>query len=565
MILLLIGKKIAYFDENRFQDECKLILMREHGIIFIVMKHLFVLLAAFILCVSIMKARAESGQIIPEPVSNTSNAFVVTTQPDGAEIYISGSYYGLSPASIPNLAFGRYDVRIVKEGCEVYEAPLEYKGGRIVWNVKLSRFLGFIDVKVEPSNAQLFLCGSPITPGISAAPAGTCELTIELFGYKPGKENVSIRKGETTSVYVLLEKASFSVSEIKVSKRQFNPTYASFDGKTQIVFDVTAPGKGTLSINNRAGESVYVYSFPEFKSRNQSIWWDGKSRTGEILPDGEYGIVVECQAQNGLESVTREAAVAIVRSTSSFYQSVYCGSAGLLFCPSPVTLPWNSFEISSMSVGHVEVVNGETFIRAPSALSLRYGFSNDFETDLLLGLILANYTIPPILLSGSLKYKYLDAGDLFRLRGALYGRASFHYGTGSDTFTDFTGLSGGLPFELRVGFFSILVDPELVISQWRVSGSSDYFSNAGFFSWMYLRAGVLFDFGVVSLGASAVVRTLPLQQGFAIDLPIQGGAELHIALGSTGLYLSGLATIDFESMESYYVSAGFGIGFLFNR
>jgi hypothetical protein len=500
----------------------------------------------------------------PEEGSSTDlNQLTIETVPQNAEVFIESKYYGQSPVTVKNLSIGTIGIKITKDGCQDYEAFYAFKGGHQTYNVRLSRITGKISVSIEPQNAEIIYDNEKIASGQSDVPVGRNILSARCFGYATHEEQIEIREGVTTEVRITLEKTSFTVSPVRVSNESFNPGEDGPLSKTEISFYVSAQGKGSLVIRNEKGSAVYTYDFGSFTTWTQKVTWNGKSGDGSPLPDGQYSIEVTCSDILNEGEVKTKTSVRIDSSSEVSFGSVYCGSAGLVFCPSPLTLPDNALQLSVLALAHEEPADGKTLWMVPTVTSLRYGISDDIEVDVLNGIIYSNYLALPFLLGVSFKYKYADAGDLLKFQGAIDARISYHYGTGSDTFTDFTGLSIGFPMNIKLGIITLSLCPELTASPWKVTNAPDYISTTGNYEWLYLRGGLVLGTDSFSLSASVSLRTLPFQDGIGIDLPLMGAVEVKCVIPGTRIYLSAVGSIEFNSMESYLISGGIGLGYIF--
>jgi hypothetical protein len=132
-----------------------------------------------------------------------------------------------------------------------------------------------------------------------------------------------------------------------------------------------------------------------------------------------------------------------------------------------------------------------------------------------------------------------------------------------DTFSNFTGISVELPFELSLGAMNFMLSAGVTGSLW-----SPYFRTpAGNpVAWMYLRAGIMLETGSVMAGISASTRTEPLPGGvtfLASPVPFQAGAEIHWLIPGTRLLLSAIFAGEYEDDQNYYFMGGAGLGFLY--
>ncbi len=491
-------------------------------------------------------------------------ALTITSVPENADIFIDNRYYGRTPLTVKGLEKGTYRIRLEHQYYEPYESYFSYDGKSVTYHVELVRLTGFLVVTTEPENAEVIIGGEDIRKDRVRVPVGTYEIVVRLFGYEEHSELVTIRQEQVTSVNVVLVEAAFNASELSFSRTRFNPENTGLLGKTEIYCYVTAPGEGRLTVSDSAGIEVFSHAFPTFTTWRQSVLWDGRGENGIAYPDGVYTVVLEFVSAKGAEVVTRRGTVSIDRSAVITYATIFSGNAGMLFCPYPMVLPESIFQLTTLFTAHGEQIGDEFAVRAPSDLFVRYGISDELELNVMLGIIPSSTASYPFFASASLKWLFMDTGGFFNAKAATYLRATYHYGTGADSFSNVTGAGLGFPLSAGIGGFSVIVTPEVVIAPWKVTYTSDYDAITGFFSWLYLRYGMVLDAGGgFSIAVSSVVRTIPFDEGFAIDTPLVAGAEIHYLVPDTQFFVSGLATVEFASLSEYFVSGGIGLGFVF--
>jgi hypothetical protein len=237
-----------------------------------------------------------------------------------------------------------------------------------------------------------------------------------------------------------------------------------------------------------------------------------------------------------------------------------------MYAPSPEILPLRSVQAATNVVAHVEPAAGALSFRVPWNFGLRLGVSpaNLLELDLQAGAILGYSDMVPYFLSAALK------ASLFRKAGepgfstGVFARLAYQ-SVRTDTLANFTGLGVGLPTMGIFGRVTLLVAPELVLSPWSVSYDPNRefsLSDPAFTAFAYGRAGLILDLNPVMLGFSATARTLPFDQGFGLDLPVQYALEAHWMLPGTQLFLSFEIAGEVGAPHSYYFMAGLGLGLL---
>ena len=107
----------------------------------------------------------------------------------------------------------------------------------------------------------------------------------------------------------------------------------------------------------------------------------------------------------------------------------------------------------------------------------------------------------------------------------------------------------------------LTLSPEVVVSPFSVIYPKTA-QNAAFNVWGYGRMGILADFGALTAGISASIRTKPFSAGFDLQPPYSAGAELHWLIPGTQLILSGYFTGEYAAVNNYYFMGGAGIGFI---
>ncbi|MQY76963.1 MAG: hypothetical protein GH155_04960 [Spirochaeta sp.] len=336
---------------------------------------------------------------------------------------------------------------------------------------------------------------------------------VRAFGYKDYSTVVKITKRALTSLSVKLEKAEFNLSPLELSRKAFNPAHFGSLGKARISFNVTAPGSATVLIVEKAtGTEVHSFSLGPFTTWEQFFEWGGRDSNGATLPDGSYQVTVKAlAAQPAADPVAEydtavlpqqfieQALITLDSSIIITYRSLWNGSSGLFYAPSPEILPWPDMQLSSLVMAHVEPNNDDYSYRAPWNLGLRLGLKNNLELAILAGFIAGYYQDIPLYASASLKSPLFTAGQNPAVESAASIKLSYQQ-VFTDTMADFTGLSGGLPLRLKLSSFSILLSPEIIISPWRVSYSDSNGQEPFPYVWMYGKGGMLFDSGPVVAG-----------------------------------------------------------------
>ncbi|WP_232473523.1 PEGA domain-containing protein [Thermococcus profundus] len=131
----------------------------------------------------------------------------ITSDPTRAEIYINGTYRGVTPTTLV-LAPGTYEVLLVKEDYRNYTTTVTLNPGedRVI-SADLVLAVGYLKVDTNPTGAKVYINGSLIgtTPLQNyKLPTGRHQLKLVKEGYKEYVTTIEIGPGLTTIVMVRL-------------------------------------------------------------------------------------------------------------------------------------------------------------------------------------------------------------------------------------------------------------------------------------------------------------------------------------------------------------------------
>jgi hypothetical protein len=500
-----------------------------------------------------------------DSVSEEEIGVYIETEPAEAEILINKANKGESPLFIDDLEEGEYSVTVRKEGYKTIQEWVEFDGDtRLELSFTLEMLTGYLDVSTKPPDALVYIDGEIYDTFPTELASGTHTVRTARFGYTEQKQQVAIVTDETTELYVELGPAPFSLYDEAISRELFNPNNPGTLGTTSITFSVSAPGEGELSIYNQDGDVVMRHDFPQFVSWEQSFRWDGTGQTGSTVPDGEYRIVITAE-----QEVRRELSVTVDRTAVISYRSVWSGSSGLLYTPSADVLPVNTFQLSSIFLGHIEEIENDLSARFPTQIGFRYTVAKNLELTGQGTVILQSKGTSPFSLGMAGKYQLLRTAGENRVSIGTIAKATYLSGETLDTQTNYTGFSLGVPVQLTLGIFHAILMPEIVVSSEEISYNLP--SDTGFYSWGYGRIGFLLDFSTVSTGLSAAFRTKSFTRGFDLQFPFSAGWELHWFIPKTQMVLSAGVAGEFAPTEQadavdpypgFYLMTGIGLGFI---
>ncbi len=485
----------------------------------------------------------------------------IRSDPSGASVWLNNRYQGTTPLVIGGLARGTYRLLLTHRGYHDTVVWLDYHGGSMAYQVALDPILGFVQVEVIPSNAEVTLDGKRVSRGITPVPVGSYSVKATAFGYNEWFDRIEVWENNVTLIAVDLEPAAFAISPPSIPRPAVNPENPGLLGNLEARFDVTGPGSASATVFDWLGQAVHQESLPEFRTWAQRFRW----HPSDAIPDGEYSLVISGLGRDGLES-RQESRFAIDRTARIAPRSSWSGGAGLLYVSTAEALPPGSFQASLIGIAYADPFEGK--LQAPMQLSFRTGLGANLEFDASAGAIFTGAT-PPLFGSLSLRWQFAEPTRPVGVGVAVEGKAALQGVPGqgiltTDTFANFSGISLGIPIQLTFGQVSLIAEPVFHASSWQVDYESDPVASPSPACWLYWKAGLMLDTGSLVAGVSASARSLPLPGGFfTIALPVQAGIEVHWLLPDTHVLLGAAFAGEFESQTSLYWMGGISLGLLF--
>lgn len=153
----------------------------------------------------------------PPPVV-TSGSLKVTTDPDGASVFVNGEERGVTPLDVGALALGSYQIRIARSGFEDEElqADLTPDSPLATLDVALRPVPkaeppkpqpAYLRIRSEPAGAQVAIDGKDVgTTPLDRARVEPGSRVVRLVqeGYLPWEDSVRARSGRTEAVDAVL-------------------------------------------------------------------------------------------------------------------------------------------------------------------------------------------------------------------------------------------------------------------------------------------------------------------------------------------------------------------------
>lgn len=250
----------------------------------------------------------------------------------GAEVWLDYQYRGTTPLDLTGLSPGSHVLALRADG--YYEAVIALSlaaDTKTTVTAALQLRTGYLDVRVSPPSATVVVDGASYAPGVIEVAAGQKTVTIKAFGYTEQTYSIYVPERLMASMSATLEPASFEASGFRLSGDRFNPRNAGLRGVTGLYFSVTAPGYAELRVTAPDGSLAHSDRIGSFADWDQSLSWDGRDGSGEIVPDGEYYLELRVGPGAGVESERGEYAFSASLRVDSSLVIVPTGSFGAMF------------------------------------------------------------------------------------------------------------------------------------------------------------------------------------------------------------------------------------------
>ncbi|MDR1240095.1 MAG: PEGA domain-containing protein [Treponema sp.] len=407
---------------------------------------------------------------------------VIRTKPAGARVFIDGLERGETPLTLERLRSGEYHVRLVKEGYRERRFQIVLSASsRLLVSIELEEAVGQVLLRIRrsgespppeilPLDPAVFTDGGvTLRPGsgetpVISLPVGYRTIRVRAFGWEDAARTVFVEENRISSVEFILKPAAYTMDRGQVIRPRFNPVNPGSLGRTEFHFEVSAPGQGTVTVEDSAGWVVYTAPLGPFRTWSQSVVWDGRDPGGEPLPPGIY------QARIETESLVRDAAppqtyilrleTEIDASAHIYPLSLQGLTPGLLFAPVPAVLPTGSFQIETGLFFGKTSPQERAFSSLPFNAGIRFSPASRLELTANMN-VLPNFDgdATPWGLAASAKWLFFrDAGGL-----PLDLAAGISYAWEMEDGTAPLGPGGGfgltVPLSWRLKFLTILFGP----------------------------------------------------------------------------------------------------------
>jgi len=472
-------------------------------------QRLFIIIFLFFFPALLAAQRA--GDIFGDTFEEVAGkGLVVRTNPAGVRVFIDGMDRGLSPVTIETLPPGEHSVRLYREGYKerLFNVTL-FNNSRLLVSIEMKDERGKVMVSIHkaqgsPEELPFMPEIAPYPVHLSSdnttvlnLPVGYRTIRARAFGWEDASVTVLVDENKPVTAEIIMQPAELKLKNASAGRRRLNPNNTGNLGAIVYRFETTAPGLGTFSVLDKNGSLLYQENLKSFTAWEQSVTWNGRDSSGNILPEGVYTIFIEATGPLLLSS-TKPTPVTVSLETEINYSnniiplSLSGGLSGLSLSPLPHVLPAGSFQIEGgIFAGNFN--DEKLFSVLPFEAGIRISPLNKLEVSSV-------FNINPRFnsavgtgwgISGSAKYNILS-GNNFPLAFAAgfsytwageYGEAPLNPGKGIGIYA---------PLSLELESVSIALSPGVF---WR--------GPSGSVPELLLSAGILYRGGRLFAGISA--------------------------------------------------------------
>jgi hypothetical protein len=502
------------------------------------------------------------GQVLGNVVVETGDSYtrfdedkppavlLVESEPSDAEVSVNFSGAGSTPLGIRKITPGSYTVTITKDRYYTAGTRVEIAAGKTVKVMaKLKGLAGFLKIRTEPADCEIIVDGRPATGERIELPVGDHEVLVRKFGFEDQKKAVRILRDETAEHSFRLSEAPFDIRSLRQNRPAFNPSNPGILGRTEVSFETTTYGAGSISVLNKTGASVFVKTFDRFTQRENLFTWTGRTDASDPVPDGQYTILIK--AGNGAGTIEKRLPVVVDSTLVIRYRALSEKASGLFYAPDTAVLPPASYQITSGFFGFLPTGSrDDPSPLFPLRFGLRAGIFKSFEASVATGLRISDSEASPSPeVDSVVKYAIVPI--------AASGFGFGVYAGGSVAYKEWNaetlGLSGGglgFVLEYKMGPFRFAASPSM---RYSLPSAAAYASGA---------LGACVDSGGLTAGISAEL-TAETSKAFKILFPLRTAAEFHLPVGETPFFLSGYAAVLFYGETRIVPLLGGSLGLLY--
>jgi hypothetical protein len=399
---------------------------------------------------------------------------VIRSNPQGAKVYIDGIERGTSPLRLETIPPGHYFVRLEKDGYVERRFRVTIRSGSLLEvSIALQEAVGQALIRVKPEAGAPEQEALPLSPQILAdgvvlpgpvltLSEGFRTIKVRAFGWEEASRILYIHRDSVQELEFSLKPAPFRIMRASTRRPRFNPANSGSLGTTALVFEVSAPGRGTFSVLNSSGETVFTREAGPFTSWNQELDWNGIDFRGRRAPDGVYSLVLAARSPGGGEDrVSLE--ITVDSSLQIRPLTVSSGKAGLAFAPSPAALPGGSFQIEGSLLFGSPPGSDRPWASLPYAVAFRLSPLDRLEFSGAVNVLPVFSGGVHASLAGSGKWVILNPSVTRRVSAAAGAAFTWTDAIPLSPFGAGAGIEIFLPLSLRLGGdFSLLLTPACI-------------------------------------------------------------------------------------------------------
>jgi serine/threonine protein kinase len=244
----------------------------------------FLVPGALVLAVAILvmglfyfKPWQRSPGVLDEKLSAQSGFFEITSEPEGADVYLDDKLLGKTPLK-QELPSGSHELRLAYSGYKMKTADLNIETGRIFVETYILEPSYILKIKTVPSGARVKMNGRYVgTTGTAAleveSPKNTCRLSFEKSGWQTVDLPLTLEPGENPVTRNLVRvkprpKEEPKEQRVKPQEQQAKPQEkeAPKEPAKVMLMIYTTPGSARIFLNNKlVGTSPIEASYPPGK------------------------------------------------------------------------------------------------------------------------------------------------------------------------------------------------------------------------------------------------------------------------------------------------------------
>ncbi len=471
------------------------------------------------------------------------SALRVLSEPGNAEVHLNRDRIGRTPQEVSGLSPGIYLIRVERSG--YYPASIRVTIGdreTVTVDVRLTEATGLLVLDREPRDTEVLLDGSRLRGRYHDVREGSYRLEARRFGYVTERRRIRVIRNRVTEVSIRLREAPFELSRLSVSRPVFRPKNPPPYNTTAISFRADAPGTAKVFIFDPDGSLVRELTVRDFRTWDQRVTWDGRDERGRLVDPGEYEIVVEGESVDAEERDSVHGVVTVSEEARISYRTAFGGSPGLLYAAEPVTLPARAVQMSLLAGGRA--------IGSPAAplhFGARFG-TGPVELSAGVSTILGERNDrTPTRISGAVDVALSRTSPL---RASLRMTGNYQIGEMSTPFgPDEPVLRFQAPLRLDAQPLGFVMTPGVAL---------DYDGDPRVRP--ELESAIILDYErvVAAISARSDSRLITDPTESQVDT----GAETHVLIPGTPLYVSAWSTLHFSGSEFRSAAAGGGLGVL---